>query len=246
MTQGEKQVGGGKEAGLGSSGVALNQQYARIYTPDNPEFHYYAELLRGFFEKLSRWQEILDQFEERRDNMWRRFSVYITASGLTFSPGMAWLGDYPPKVLRVSNNTRGYYPEARIGISDFLIRPGRAGKYLFTDPEDGKPLEVVTIHVNDQTIVPWGSKRIEIETEREGEIPGGRYNYREASYRLEQDGTLEVSRWYGGMTDKMAADLLDTIDSLIPNTTSLTPQTENRATSEPLPALPSPRRPAGQ
>src|SRR6266480_80669 len=60
------QVGGGKEADLlarvGREPQGSDQ--ARVYVPTDTEYAYYNELLRGYFEKLTRWQDIFKEFQE--------------------------------------------------------------------------------------------------------------------------------------------------------------------------------------
>lgn len=139
----------------------------------------------------------------------------------------------------------------------FHIWPGAAGRQLLFDPEDSKTLEEVTIEVSDRnnTALHWRSQRVSIKTQRPpGEERRLSDIYRAAQYELyRQDDNLILdvaNRYsiYDVLTDEMATHLFNTIDSLIPNATSPTPQTERIASQETLtpPTLPYPgRRPAG-
>src|SRR5437588_10313426 len=61
----KKQVGGRKEAQLARVGrESQGPDQTRVYVPTDTEYAYYNELLRGYFEKLTRWQDIFKEFQE--------------------------------------------------------------------------------------------------------------------------------------------------------------------------------------
>ncbi len=233
MAKQKRQVGGRKEtplAGVGCSGLGSGEQHDQIFTPEDAEYQLYSELLKGFFEKFTRWKDILAADECQENEKIRGFSVIRSANGLSVKPGNSWVGDDPPdKILQVRNITELNDPEHGCYQEKFIIRPGQlARKHLLIDP-DGKPLEEVRITVGIQS--PIQLKKIEIQTERFRDKPGGHFNYREADYRLIGD-TLVVLGYYDVMTDDMAISLINTIDALIPGSQPLTLQNERRTTAE--------------
>lgn len=259
-------VGGTKEAPLrvvGGSGIAPDQKHTGIYTPDSPEFHYYTELLGGFFERLGGWNEILDETARWRgwaSNEYSDFEVQRRPEGSIILPRErlspldrdAIVGHEHVPLNRVIVMTRNIilnktYPKAALHKTKFSIRPGKAGEHLLTDPVDGKTIDEITIDVDDQGTPEWRNQYFNIETNRQSEKPG--HNYREAKYWLIRKGdttTLQVangSNHWDALTDEMVTDLFDTIHDIIEKATFPTPQTERRATPEPQPlALPHPGR----
>jgi len=131
------------------------------------------------------------------------------------------------------NHTYFNDAEHRLFGEKYIIRLGSAGKNLLTDP-DGSPLEQIEINVGSQSNV-W--KGISIHTERP-DITRGEFStiYRQATYDFRGD-TLKVSHKYAHprynvLTDEMVTNIINTIDELIPGTTTATPQPERRANQE--------------
>jgi hypothetical protein len=217
-------------AGGGSGSFRNGQQENSPIVPSQPEHQRYSELLKGYFEKFTRWKEILNAEEYKmREEGRRRFDVCSSPTGSYIAPAM--LDDPRDRILEVGSRTELNVPEHGLFSERFIIRPGQAGKHLLVDPEDGKPLVEVEIYVSSQKHprAPAPSKRIEIKTERYKDKPGGHLNYRRASYDLRGD-TLHVSHKYHFdhefMNDDMATNLINTIDALIPGSSSPTPQTQ--------------------
>src|SRR5436305_15027310 len=111
MTTRKIQTRGRKEAQLAiNEGIVIPQQQPQVYTPDNAEFHYYQELLKVFFEKLTRWKELLaadEYLDDKIDRRLRGFSVFRSAEGLTIKRGLVLntlMADDPPgKVLQINS-----------------------------------------------------------------------------------------------------------------------------------------------
>src|SRR6266567_798671 len=143
------QAGGTKEAplavvGSSRSDIPLHDRTRdKRYTPNDAEYQQYSELIKGFFQKFTRWQEILAADEcKEGEGLYRGFSVLRSENGLSIVPG--WRlekGDPKEKdeVLYLSSFTGDleYVPSIQ-----FTIRPGQAGKHLFTGA-DNQPVERV-------------------------------------------------------------------------------------------------------
>ena len=233
MSDEPRQIGGRKEAPLaivGTSNLGLQSQQEQVYTPNDPEYHNYQTLLRGYFEKFTRWQEILTAEECQENDLWRGFSVFRSDDGLFIKPGTTWVGDDPPnKILQVRVHSYIDDPKRERFGKEYIIRSGQEGKHLLIDP-DGEPLEMVRVNIGIQ-----GDKYLAINTERLDITQDRRYYaYRQADYRFYGD-TLEVSHqysWYDVMTDEMATNLINTIDALIPRAPVANQQPERRASQE--------------
>src|SRR4051794_4360498 len=99
------QVGGRKEAPLvivGSNYVAGDQAHTRNLTPEDIEYEGYTQLFRGFFEKFTRWREMLQEKEYQRGERWREFNVLASPNG---HPYIAPTRDTEPpgRILHVMN-----------------------------------------------------------------------------------------------------------------------------------------------
>ncbi|HVB23829.1 MAG TPA: hypothetical protein VNG51_17970 [Ktedonobacteraceae bacterium] len=200
-----------------------------VYAPTDAEFQRYCELLGGFFEKFTRWQEIL-QVKGKKDYEWLELSILRSGNDFSIVPGTSVAkDDLPNKILELRQRIDYSDPDIGHFGASFFIRPGSAGEQLLTDQEDETPLESVKIKVGTQPPV-W--KGIKVETERPAENPkvvrDYHYNYRAASYDF-WGNTLKVSHQYphplyGVMTDGMATSLINTIDALIPKVTPVSQQ----------------------
>jgi len=230
MSEEEIYIGKGAEAAVtvvGRSGLVGDPQRVRVFTSDNPEYIRYSELLAGYMEKLTRWQEILntDQCESSPVG-YRGFDVLVSDSGSTIhGDKLRRPSDPQDKVLLYMRN-RASVPAPGYGNphAKFVVQPRPAGEHLLTDLEDNKTLRMVEIDVDmieagkTSTGEQW--KSITIKTEREGRIPRGRLAYRQARYEFIGD-TLTVKHLYphpayDTMPDEMVTSLINTIDSLIP------------------------------
>jgi hypothetical protein len=231
----KKIVVGKKEASpevLGDIGLKNGQQQQeQIYTLEELEYRHYSELLKDFFAKVIRWKEMLDGYQ--RDEKRSALSVFRSDDRTTVQAGTSMeMNDPSNKILQVTKTTQLNNPDFGLYQEEFIIRTGREAKHLLIDPEDGKPIEKVRIKIGIQEPVSW--RGFEIETERFRDKPGGYFNYRRASFRFIDD-SLEVSHkysWFDIMTDEMAISLLNTIDALIPGSTSHTSQPERRVSKE--------------
>ena len=257
MARQKKQTGSRKEAqpGIVSSVVLGSEElHEKILTPEDAEYHRYSELLKGFFEKIIRWQEILKakEYIEKSYDYWQKdnirgFSVFLSDNGPTIIPGNTMESNDPPnKILQMRSIIGLNHPEQGEYQEKFIIRPGRvAGKNLLVDP-DGKQLQAVEIEVGIQPHASLKFITISTERVREEHEPGSSSSDRQAAYSL-VGHTLEVSHqesWYGVITDEIAASLIDTIDALIPGATPPTQQYGRRESGElqTAKALPQARR----
>ncbi len=194
------QLGGRKEAplaivGSDDSDIVQQPSHSQFFTPEDAAYDYYQELFKGFFEKFTRWKEILaaEEYEEGKEER-RGFSVFRSNSGLSIQAGTTRVRDDPPdKILEVRNHTYLNKTEPIIALGEqFLIRPGQAGRHLLVDPEDGRSLEEVEIRVSMQSS-PFEDeplmRLINIKTERLSEEK--RRDFRYLKY-CSQGKTLKV------------------------------------------------------
>src|SRR5437016_8789408 len=89
------QAGGKKEAPLavvGSSGLGSNQQREQTFTPEDAEFQYYKELLSGFFDTLTKWQNIFGQYAQPIEN-WHTIIPSYYPSPYKFERALDYKGD---------------------------------------------------------------------------------------------------------------------------------------------------------
>jgi len=254
MTEQEGQVGRKKEAPLevvGSSGSKENE-YKKVLTPEDAEYVHYTDLLKGFFQKFARWKEILSAEEYQRNDKKRGFDIFSSSHGTYITPiedkstSPTDFDTQPGRILRVSSMKGLDIPKHNLFTEDFFIFPGAEGRQHFLDPEDSKPLEEIRIHVSNQ---PPVGRSIKIETTRFAE-DNKHFNYRQADYELQED-RLRISHkyyYYGVMTDAYATTLLSTIDTLIPHSSTATPNERKGGIEPPKPKLPPAkrRRPTGQ
>lgn len=79
----EEQVEGGNDVPLtvpDNKDVVQQPSQKKILTPTDAEFHRYSELLNGFFEKLSKWQDIFGEYAEPSKNRGLILSSYYQSS----------------------------------------------------------------------------------------------------------------------------------------------------------------------
>src|SRR6266849_8476118 len=130
-----QQVGGRKEAPLEIVGSELVQEQPQeqIFTPDDPEYYSYSELLKGYLEKLTRLDEVLKTkghyvpgSEEWFPWSWLR--VKSSENVFVIDPDMSHAKDYPPDTVLVAGSD--YLSE--FGNTLFYwMRPGQAGEEFF-------------------------------------------------------------------------------------------------------------------
>jgi hypothetical protein len=120
-----------------------------------------------------------------------------------------------------------------------IVTPKPAVRQLLFDPEDQQPLEQIKFEVSTQLadrVSDRSAQSLQIKTERPDINREGYIAYREAKYIYHLGkNVLRVSHkidWCDVMTDEMATSLINTIDALIPGTTSPIPQPEHRANQE--------------
>lgn len=250
-----QQVGGKKEvpiAVVDRSGGG-QEQHRQVCTPKDAEFQRYSELLKGFFEKFTRWQAVLktDVYEDKERYMncflheetWAG-SVFRVDTDLIMTPATSLEEDDPQnKILQIRSEYMETAPE--VFNTEFLIRPAPAGKQLLFDPKDGMPLTEIRINVLDNTKLvgfSQGSKSLLIATRRPEGDPQNNRDDRELFSKLRrvdysfQENTLRVSHKFNTvhdvMTDEMAIYLINTIDALIPGSTIPTQKQERRTNIE--------------
>jgi len=195
------------------------------------------------------------------------FIVVQTPDGLAIRsepPSLTMFPKNPDLVLRAwTPRTRGDISKNHIS-SHITFLPGLAGEKLLVDAENAR---IVSAEFTAIQFTPRGestlTRNLSIDTELTDDTLSRRtgLDYREYPGKslyityLFKDNMLQITRGNGwapigmsdeGMSDAYTTHLFKTIDDILKRATSLTPQTENRAISEPLPALPSPRRPADQ
>ncbi len=154
MANQERQVEGREEeaslAIVGSSLVDDPQQEEQIFISKKAEYQRYSELLKVFFEKLTRWHEIFitEGHNELRAFPWSWLRVKSSANGFVIDPDMEYEYPYPPDtILEAGYNNLN---TSEIGNNyHYWFRPGEAGRNFFVDP-DGKSLTQVRFHVMDK------------------------------------------------------------------------------------------------
>ena len=249
MAKHQRQVGGSKEAPLVVAGSEeVGEQHKKTLTPSDAEYLRYRELLQGFFQKITRWLKIAQAEENEKS---RGFSVFNSDNILSIKPSTTEVwerAETPNKVLQLRDHKYLNEPEYEIFGEEIIIRSAPAGKHLLIDM-DNTPIEEVQIKVQSQfASTPeddFSMQELRIMTKVESEIPGAN-DGREVNYFLKGD-TLRVSPQlsvYPLMPDEYAVHLFNTIDSLIPGSTSPILQPERIASTEiPTPrALPPARR----
>lgn len=222
---------------VGRAEVVNEQSNNTTLTPVDAEFQSYRELFYGFFEKLNRWNGILTAADPQARPEYRDFDVLSSPQGSSltpyhYDPSLPYPYDPTDSVLRVKSITG--QPDTELGIFDeqFIITVGQAGQQFLVDPEDHTPLKEVTIALHSQfsndPMSDLALQSLAITTTRVGKKPGGRSNCRRVDYDLHlSKETLRVSHkfsWFDVMTDEMATDLINTIDSLIPQANPQLPE----------------------
>lgn len=238
MSSKKKLQGGRKEAPLevvGSNDVAPSQDTSP--TTEEKEQQSYRDLLNGFFEKLTRWQEIHEdkKYHRNSDDKFSDFEVLQTSQGLTISPlnensplekDAKW-GKVPPnRVLVMTRAINIDDPERHVFNREFIVRPGQAGEHLLVDSE-GRPLNKIEIKVAGHKLARLNSLIISTEYAQYT-------NTMEDRYKGVDYGQIKISRylWFPLMSDEYATHLFNTIDALIPGSTSPIQQPERRASKE--------------
>jgi hypothetical protein len=252
MPNRKKQVGGRKEAPLAIVGsqTSSNAQQEQIYTPNNAEYHRYIKLLDGFFEKLTRWQDMLQPYVkpwERWGENFIAFSILHTSHGFIISPEHTFNPTYnvtpeddpPNKVLQIAGEYREIsdYPDPAINGKhvDFTIEPGPAGEQLLINPE-GKPINQVDISVRDNGVL--AELEIIIDSTITAHLKPRPYHQYHVRYQLNrQDQTLTVGQTdqtnMAAMSEAFQTQVFDTINRLLPaGSTTATQQPEHGASSE--------------
>jgi hypothetical protein len=241
MARPERPVGRKEETPLeiaGSSILGSDQQREHVFTPEEAEYQRYSELLRGFFEKFFRWQEILAADECQTLVGHRGFSVYRSEIGSIIRPGWSLeeTDDFKDQneILRIDSQM------VSLRTIQFNIRPMQAGRHLLTDPEDHRALDNVDVELHYLPNAPSRTrlitKSVRIQTQQIHETQELRVGedfyrsfYREVNYEFRGD-TLTVSNgfqavdYYSVMTNETAASIINTIDSLIPQANPQLPE----------------------
>jgi hypothetical protein len=248
---------GRKEAPLvvvGSHKVGDDQQREQTILFNDAEYTSYTKLLKSFFNKLSRWQEIFDDNSKSYTHQpflfigalerYRNFDVVQTPTGdLAFGsidPDQVYGKETPTEVIHMSRNIMGDDPKHNEYYRIFSSRPGLVGKHLFVDP-DGKPLQEIKITVANNDLY----RELTIDAEYPPEVITKPTRHIAKTYSL-RENSLFIERYlfHQMMTDAYAVHLISTIDALIPSSTTPTPQPDRKASQgTPIPnALPPARR----
>lgn len=196
-------------------------EYEHTFTSPDSEYYRYRELLSTFFEKFTRWKQILaaDEYAEYVPYVrWHGFSIFRADNGPVIRAGTSRYKDRPreddpDKILEISRDDNKFRPD---NYDSFDILPGPAGKHLL-----GEALScpVGFIHISaEKTFDQLRRQSIDIllhDDREDAALPRQKARYYTWGKTI---AILNKIGDYAVMTDEQATRLITTIDSLIPRT----------------------------
>ena len=229
---------------------------------EDVEYTGYVELLQGFLQKFTRWQEVAKEekylfsyhplgYEPGSTiitESWRsRFEVFQTSQGIDIGPVHDDSDDERElKLNRIlyadisydHSQPHGSRPDRKGTYGNTTVmmkfKAGFAGKQFLVDP-DKEPLEAISIDVDSYWVDEWR------ELGMHAVYPNKPYPQtpsRDIQYVF-NDNTLKIAKWFPYLENSVSMPaayqmhMINTIDALIPTTNSSTPQNERRGGTEP-------------